>query len=74
MACISVNPSISSSRFLIFPGDKSCLPTAVTNILLEDWGHNAICSTTTLGNGGAPGQLEVHAASESKGHGRNALL
>lgn len=74
LGCISVNPSISSSRFLIFPGDKSCLPTAVTNLLLEDWGQNVICSTTRLGNGGAPGQLEVLAASETKGHGWDTLL
>lgn len=72
--CIWVNPSISSSRFLIFPGDKSCLPTAVTNLLLEHWGQNAICCTTTLGNGDAPRQLEVHTASETKGHGWNMLL
>lgn len=66
LGCISVNPSISSSRFLIFPGDKSCLPTAVTNLLLKDWGQNAICSTTSLGNGGAPGQLEARAAPKPK--------
>lgn len=74
LGCISVNPSISSSRFLIFPGDKSCLPTAVTNLLLEDWSQNAICSALSPGNGGAPGQLEAHTAPQTKGHGWNALL
>lgn len=58
----------------MFPGDKSCLPTAVTNLLLEDWGQNASRSATRRGNGGAPGQLEVHAAPETKAHGWNLLL